>query len=338
VGKNRKGENLSMKKVAVLIILAMLLTLVAACGPTDTAEEPTPANGAEEVVERDGPIVFGYTSMTQLNPFFGVIESVMREMIEANGDVLITMNPTMDQELQINQIEDLIVQGIDVMLLNPVDSEGITPALLMLQEAGIPVVNFDSDVSDQSLVTTFVGSDNRNAGYVVGQYLVERFPEGGEIAIIDCPAIVSVVHRIEGFMSAIDGHPFEVVFQQDGGCDLSMAMGVADDLLIAHPNIVAIFGGNDPTALGALAAVTAAGRTDIAIVGVDGSPDAKGEMAPEGPFVASGAQSPISIARVSVETAYRILAGETVPANIPVDTFLIYHGNVDTFGPRGDWQ
>jgi len=336
-----------MKKLLVLLLALAFAASLIACAAPAAAPEPAPAPAAEEEAPAEEevttggdrePIVFGYTSMTELNPFFQVISSIMREIIEANGDTLIVMNPAMDQELQINQIEDLIVQGIDVMLLNPVDTEGITPALLALQEAGIPVINFDSPVTELDLVASFVGSDNRNAGYVVGQYLVERFPDGGEIAIIDCPGILSVVQRVEGFMDAIDGHGFEVVFQQDGGCDLGMAMGVADDLLIAHPNIVAIFGGNDPTALGALAAVTAAGRTDIAIVGVDGSPDAKGEMTEEGPFVASGAQSPMDIARVSVEMAYALLAGESIPHIVPVDTFLIYYGNVDTFGPRTDWQ
>jgi ribose transport system substrate-binding protein len=275
--------------------------------------------------------------MTQLNPFFGVIEGVMREMIEANGDVLITMNPTMDQELQINQIDDLIVQGIDLMLLNPVDAEGITPALLALQAAGIPVVNFDSDVTDIHLVDTFVGSNNYNAGFVVGEFFVQQFPDGGDVAILSAPAFQSVRDRVQGFHDAIGNH-FNVVFEQDAQGDLNVGMSVTDDLLIAHPNVVAIFGGNDPSALGALAAVRAAGMTHVQIAGVDGSPDAKGEMSPDGPFVASGAQSPISIARDSVDIAYKILAGETVPSDVPVNTFLIYYGNVDTFGPRGDWQ
>ena len=340
-----------MKKISVLVILAMLLGLVAACAPTASTPAPAPAPAAPEApaaepapapaepaASGDGSIVFGYTSMTELNPFFPVISGRMREIIEANGDTLIVMNPAMDQELQINQIEDLIVQGIDIMLLNPVDADGIEPALRLLHDAGIPVINFDAEVTNLDLVTAFVGSDNYNAGFVVGEYFVERFPDGGEIAIIDCPGIMSVVNRVNGFMDAINGHTFEVVFQQDGGCDTEVAMGVVNDLLIAHPNVVAIFGGNDPTALGAYAAVLAAGMTHILIGGVDGSPAIKEVMSVDGPIVASGAQSPISIGELSVEYAYKVLAGETIPRNIPVPTFLINGANVDTFGPRGDWQ
>ena len=331
-----------MKKITILTMLTLVMVLIAACATTPAA----PATGTTEAPEtptetptvtEGGNFVFGYTSMTQFNPFFVVLEQSIREVIEANGDTLITMNPAMDVELQINQIEDLIVQGIDAIFLNPVDWEGITPALIMLEEAGIPIINYDAEVFEINRVTTFVGSDNRNAGFVIGEDLVARFPEGGQIAVLDSPTMNSVLDRIEGFLSAIEGHPFEIVFQQDARGDLETALGIAEDLLVAHPNIIAIIGGNDPTALGALAAVTAAGRTDIAIYGVDGSPDAKAAMAMGGPFVASGAQSPISIGRMSAQVAYQILAGETVPDRIPVETFLINQENVHEFGIDG-WQ
>ena len=322
-----------MKKVLALISILLVVVLVAACGNgTPPVDAPADAgNGNGET------FVFGYTSMTQFNPFFVILEESIREVIEAEGHTMITMNPAMDVELQINQIEDLIVQGIDAIFLNPVDWEGITPALIMLQDAGIPIINYDAEVYEIERVTTFVGSDNRNAGRVIGQDLVERFPEGGQIAILDSPTMNSVLDRVEGFLEAIEGAPFEIVFQQDARGDLETALGIAEDLLVAHPNVIAIIGGNDPSALGAMAAVMAAGRTDIAIYGVDGSPDAKAAMAAGGPFVASGAQSPISIGRMSAEAALQILRGESVPARIPVETFLINQENVHEFGVDG-WQ
>jgi len=356
-----------VRKLLILTSILLLATLfLAACGGgggnadpedpgvavADVSNEPADANDPvddiEDPADGDDPIdepadvsgesfVFGYTSMTQLNPFFVILEESIREVVEDNGHTMITMNPAMDVELQINQIEDLIAQNIDAIFLNPVDWEGITPALIMLQDAGIPIINYDAEVYEIDRVTTFVGSDNRNAGRVIGQDLVERFPEGGQIAILDSPTMNSVLDRVDGFLEAIEGEPFEIVFQQDARGDLETALDIADDLLVAHPDIIAIIGGNDPTALGALAAVTAAGRTDIAIYGVDGSPDAKVAMAAGGPFVASGAQSPISIGRMSAEVAMQILAGETVPDRIPVDTFLINQENVEEFGVDG-WQ
>ena len=300
-------------------------------------DEPEDDNGDEPANVNGDSFFFGYTSMTQLNPFFVILEESIRDVVEANGHTMVTMNPAMDVEVQINQIEDMIAQGIDAIFLNPVDWEGITPALIMLQDAGIPIINYDAEVYEIDRVTTFVGSDNRNAGRVIGEDLVERFPDGGQIAILDSPTMNSVIDRVDGFLEAIEGAPFEIVFQNDARGDLETALGLADDLLIAHPDVIAIIGGNDPSALGALAAVTAAGRTEIAIYGVDGSPDAKAAMAAGGPFMASGAQSPISIGRMSAEAAMQILAGETVPDRIPVETFLINQENVEEFGVDG-WQ
>jgi len=147
----------------------------------------------------------------------------------------------------------------------------------------------------------------------------------------------SINDRIAGFMEAIEGKGFEIVAQQDAKGDLETALGITEDILQAHPDIIAIMGGNDPTALGALAAVKAANRTDIAIYGVDGSPDAKAAIAEGSPLVGTGAQSPIQIGKKSVEVAYKILNGEDYEKRIPVETFLINKDNVDEYGVK-DWQ
>src|SRR5699024_10433532 len=228
-------------------------------------------------------------------------------------------------------------QGIDAIFLNPVDWEGVRPALVMLEEADIPIINFDAEVKDFEYVTTFVGSDNKNAGFVAGEDMKERLPEGGKIAVLDSPTINSINDRIEGFMEAIEGHPFEIVSQQDGEHTLELALDITEDVLIAHPDIVANMGGNDPMGLGALAAAKAANNKDVIIYGVDGSPEAKAEIADGSQFVGTGAQSPIQIGEMSVEAAYKIMNGEEVDERIPVETFLINTDNIDEYDVDG-WQ
>ena len=320
-----------MKKFMSLFLIALLMMALVAC---NNQEE---ANGGSTGKDSDDQIVFGYTSMTQNNPFFQVLEESIRKEVEGNGDKLITMNPAMDVALQINQIEDLIAQGIDAIFLNPVDWEGIRPALVMLEEAGIPIINYDTEVKDFKYVTAYVGSDNKNAGRVAGQDLVKRFPDGGKIVILDSPTMNSINDRIAGFEEAIKGKGFEVVAQQDAKGDLETALDVTEDILQAHKDVIAIMGGNDPTALGAVAAAKAANKTDIAIYGVDGSPDAKAAIAEGGPFVGTGAQSPISIGVKSVEVAYKILNKEKIEKRTPVETFLINKENVGKYGVDG-WQ
>ncbi|MHC1770676.1 MAG: sugar ABC transporter substrate-binding protein [Flexilinea sp.] len=316
-----------MKKVVSIVLLVVLLTGFCV------------ASVAAEAQERpEGGWKFGFTCMDQSNPFFVIIEKTIRDAVEANGDTLISLDPANKIELQITQIEDMISQGINAIFLNPQDAEGILPALDMLKEAGIPIINFDTEVADMSYVTSYTGSDNYNAGKVVGDDLVKKIPEGGDIIILDSPTMNSVVDRTNGFMDAIKDKGFNVVAQQDAKGNLEVSMGICEDLLQAHGDVVAIFGGNDPTALGALAAANAAGLTDVLIYGVDGSPDIKAELAKEDSLIeGSGAQSPISIAKKSVDIMYQYLAGEKVDARYPVETFLMTSENVKDYGIEG-WQ
>ena len=307
-------------------LLALVLILVMALSATALAEGR----------------VFGYTAMTMLNPFFIVIEKAIREVVEANGDTLITFDPAMDNALQISQIEDAISKKVELMFVNAADKEGIVPAMVQLKNAGIPVVNYDAEVADyEQYVTAYVGSNNYNAGYVCGEDLAKRHPNGGNIVILDFPAAQSVVDRINGFNDAIEksGVKFNVVAQQDAHGDLQKAMTIMDDILQRKfdGGIVAAFGGNDPTALGIYASCLAGNRPEIEIYGVDGSPDAKKAIAEKGQFVGSGAQSPINIGKLSVEVAYKILNKEDFEFRIPVDTFLINQENVESFGVDG-WQ
>jgi len=310
-----------MKKIMAICLLALVAVSVVFVGCKKEKKGRT----------------FGYTCMQLSNPFFTILEKTIREEVEKNGDKLITVDPAMDPVKQINQIEDLISQKIDAIFVNPVDWEAIRPALVALNKAKIPIINFDAEVKDMDLVTAYAGSDNRNAGYVCGVDLVKRFPNGGPIAILDSPTMNSVRDRIDGFNDAIAGKGFTVVFQKDARGDLPTATNITEDMLQSNPEVIAVMGGNDPTALGILAACKTANRTNILIYGVDGSPEAKAAIAQGGQFTGSGAQSPIDIARQSVILAYKILNKEPYDKRVPVKTFMINKDNVAQYGTTG-WQ
>ena len=281
---------------------------------------------------------FGYTCMDGTNPFFVTIQDKMKELIEARGDELVITDPGNDVTKQISQVEDMLSQNLDGLFMNPVDAQGIIPALDQAKEAGVPMVGFDTEVGDMSYLVSYTGSDNYNAGKVVGEDLVKKLPDGGKIIILDSPTMQSVVDRTNGFMDAIKDHNFDVVAQQDAKGNLQVAMCIAEDLLQANPDVVAIFGGNDPTALGALAAANAAGIKDCKIYGVDGSPDIKKELASGDSLIeGTGAQSPVSIAEKAVEIMYDYVEGKQVEEKYPVETFLITGENVKDYGTDG-WQ
>lgn len=342
-----------MNKINKFLFLSLFgVTALAGCDvddtelPADDSVDETGSaavdEGTDTVSEDDGDsYTFGYTSMTQNNPFFITIEETIREDVEANGDRLITTDPAMDVSLQISQIEDMITQGIDAIFLNPVDWEGVRPALEMLENAEIPIINYDTEVADLEYVTSYVGSDNYNAGFVAGEDLIEKLPDGGTVIILESPQMNSIRDRVDGFEAAIENSNIEVIARQDAQGDLSTALSVTEDLLISNPDVDAIFGGNDPTALGALAAAQAQGfsaENGPMIYGVDGSPDLKQELSRGDTLIeGTGAQSPINIAKESVVVAYLILNGEDYDEDVPVETFLISDENISDYDPDG-WQ
>ena len=277
----------------------------------------------------------GYTCMDGTNPFFVTLEASIREVVEAHGDELVSLDPQNSNEKQISQIEDLISQGIVAMFVNPVDRDGIIAGLDKLKEANIPMFGFDTEVADMSYLVSYAGSDNYNAGYVCGEDLVAKCPDGGNIIVLDSPTMQSVVDRTDGFLAAIEGKGFTVVSQIDCMGNQEQGNLNGTDALTAHPDAVAIFGGNDPTALGAYAAAEAAGSKAL-IYGVDGSPDIKALIA-DGKVTGTGAQSPMSIGKTIAEVYYKVQAGETVEARYPIPTFMINADNVAEFGTDG-WQ
>lgn len=319
------------KIVHLCVATSLLATMLLGCG--SEAKKQTDSTSQEGKHYK-----FAYTCMDGTNPFFVTIEDEIKRLVEERGDQLIATDPANDVSLQITQVEDMVSQNIDGIFLNPVEAEGIMPALDELKEAEVPIVNFDTEVADLSYVSSYTGSDNYNAGKVCGEDLVKKCPDGGKIIVLDCPTMNSITDRTNGFLDAIEGKGFEIVAQQDAKGNLEVAMGVAEDLLQRNNDIVAIFGGNDPTALGALAAANAAGMKDVMIYGVDGSPDVKAELATEGSLMeGTGAQSPIAIAEKSVEIMYSIMEGKEVDARYPVETFLITADNVKDYGTDG-WQ
>lgn len=161
---------------------------------------------------------FGYTCMTMNNPFFGTIAESIKEELAKNGDALIVLDPQLDQAKQISQVEDMIAQGIELLFLNPVDWQGVKPALDAAKQAGIPIVNFDADVYDKDLVDAIVISDNYQAGFVCGEDLAKRMPNGGKLAIIEHAVAKSVLDRINGFYDGLGtvSNKFQLVSRQDG--------------------------------------------------------------------------------------------------------------------------
>ncbi|MBR1419000.1 MAG: substrate-binding domain-containing protein, partial [Synergistaceae bacterium] len=226
------------KALALLVVLAVVLG--AACAAS--------AQGKK----------FGATYMTMNNPFFGAMNEAIKAKVEANGDTLITLDPALDQVKQISQIEDLIAQGVDAIFLNPVDWQGVSPALQACKEAGIPIINVDAPVYEEDLVACIVASDNLAAGQICGEDMLKRI-KGGKVVILGHPTTKTGIDRIAKFKEIIEANPtFSIAADQSSEGQLEIAMPVMENIIQGNPDIAAVMCVNDPTALGAIAALRAA--------------------------------------------------------------------------------
>lgn len=314
-----------MKKIyAVLLIISLVVLLIVGC--EEEAVEPAKSN-----------YKFGATYMTLNNPFFVALNNGIKDVVEANGDTLIALDPALDSNKQVSQIEDLISLGVDAVFVNPADWKGIRPALEKAQEAGIPIINVDSPVYDVELVASIVASDNYNAGVICAKDMMSKL-DFAKIVILEHPTAKSSIDRTQGFIDTIEGmDQYEIVAQQSSEGQLEQAMPVMENIIQVKPEIDVVMALNDPTAMGALAALQAAGREEgVLIYGVDGAPEAK-QMIQDGKMTATAAQSPITIGTTAAQVAYELLAGKEVEEEIFVDIILIDENNVIDYGTT-DWQ
>ena len=331
-----------MKKRVLLLFLtaACAASMLSGCKknvgtPEDNAvvEEP---EGEEN--EGESGRLFGYSCIDLSNPFYETLGESIQTSLEEQGDRLMTKDPKADSDTQIAQIQEMIDEGVDAVFLCPADWEEITPALEALDQADIPVINLDTEVKEMDYIDAFVGSDNRNAGYVCGQDLAENKPDGGRIVIVESPSVNSVNERITGFEEAIANKGFEVVQRIDAGDDAGEVKAAMSELLKSGEQIDAVMCGNDRMAEQVLQALSEAGDRKPLVYSVDGSPVTKSALAhPDSPMQGVGAQSPINMGKTAVKVASAVLEGGAFSKETYEETFFIGRDNVEMYGTDG-WQ
>lgn len=334
-----------MKKRVLMPLFAVIFICLAVTGckknvgtPEDNAVVETEEDGEESEGEEETGYVFGYSCIDLSNPYYQTLKKSIETALKGEEYTLVAKDPASDAELQNEQLEEFIEEGVDAVFLSPVDWDAVTPALEKLKEAGIPVVNLDTQVKESELTEAYIGSDNKNAGYVCGEHLQELCPDGGKILIFECPSMNSINDRITGFEEAIANAGFEVLDRADVNGEREKAKEKMQEFLSLYPEINAVMCGNDQIALGVLDAVREAGRTEIYIYGVDGSPEVKKEIAdPDSPLVGTGAQSPIKIGEKAAKILLACLNGEDYDKTEYEETFLIHKDNVEMYGTDG-WQ
>lgn len=277
----------------------------------------------------------GMTCMDLTNPFFKLIANVMQEEAEKHGYEVVALSGGLDPAKQNNQMLDFVAQGYDAIFLNPVDSKAAGEGVKKAQEAGIPVFTFDVQVTDEAakeFIVAHIGSDNYQGGQLAAESMMKVTGDTGKVAIITFPEVTSCILRRNGFMDYLSerGSKLEVVTELNGKGNRNDGYAVATDVLQVHPDIVGIFAINDPSGLGAYAAVQKAGREDaIKVIAFDASPAGK-QAVFEKKLEDTPQQFPRKMAKGTVEAFMKYLNGEEVAKKtfIPCEHYY-YQDSVD---------
>jgi ribose transport system substrate-binding protein len=258
------------------------------------------------------------------------MQEALNEAAASIGAEVIVTDAGHDVAKQISDVEDMLQQGIDILLLNPTDSAGVESAVRMAKDQGVIVVAVDANANGP--VDSFVGSKNRDAGYQSCAYLADALGGQGEVAILDGIPVVPILERVEGCKAALDEHEgITLVDTQNGRQDRSVALGVVENMIQSHPNLAGIFSVNDGGAMGALAAIQGSGR-DIKLTSVDGAPEAVQAIAAGGPFIQTTAQFPRDQVRVGLGMALAQYWGaRVVPSEVPIDVRTVDAENAADF-------
>ncbi len=280
-------------------------------------------------VAEDG-LKIGMTFQEMNNPYFVSMQEALTEAAKDLGAEVVVTDAGHDVAKQISDVEDMLTQGIDILLLNPTDSAGIESAVHMAKAQDVIVVAVDANANGP--VDTFVGSKNRDAGYQSCKYLADALGGSGEVAILDGIPVVPILQRVEGCKAALaeyDG--ITLVDTQNGRQDRSVALGVVENMIQSHQNLAGIFSVNDGGAMGALAAIQGSGR-DIKLTSVDGAPEAVAAIAAGGPFIETTAQFPRDQVRVGLAMALAQKWGaRVVPSEVPIDVRVVDAKNAADF-------
>ncbi|MBR6518411.1 MAG: substrate-binding domain-containing protein [Oscillospiraceae bacterium] len=284
--------------------------------------------GAPAKVEVVGNGYIGLAVSTQNNPFFVTLVEGAQAAADKLGVSLTVADAGDDVTKQVSNIEDLVATGISVLIINPVDSDAVTGAVEAAMAKGVHVISVDRAVNGVEIACQ-IASDNVLGAELATQYIVDTLGEGVEVAELEgIPGASAAIDRSAGFHNVADAK-LKVVAKQTANFDRTQGMSVMENILQANGNIKAVFAANDEMALGAVEAISGAGK-QIMVMGFDATDDAIAAIK-AGRMAGTIAQQPALIGSTAVENAVKLIGGTSIPKSIPVEVTLVNKDNVNNF-------
>lgn len=302
------------------VLAACTSMLLCGCGrPADDGGAARPKRG-----------MIGASLLSLQNPFFKVIGDQLTVEAAENGYETLVVSADNDVARQSNQVKDFIVKKCVAIVLSPADSKSIVPVIQEANAAGIPVFTVDVPCNEPGVkISTQIATDNYGGGKEAGIAMIEALgPQGGKVGVLDLRQVESCILRVKGFKEVIEAHnakagpKIEIVSELDGGGARDKGYKAAEDMLQAQPDMRGIFAINDPSALGARAALEKAGKADrVVIVGFDGMPEGK-QAIKEGKIYADPIQFPDKMGAEIARSVVKYSKGEDLPPQTLIPTML----------------
>jgi ribose transport system substrate-binding protein len=361
---------MQMKKHVLYVGIAVAL-LLAACAPAaapaqPTAESvavPTQAPGAAPAAAAaayklpegalvppvplapaavfKGPIAYKPGAKARIaymppviNPYYGAIEQGAKAQAEKLGVEMVTFSPSGDSDIagQMKQLQDVATQGFDAVILSTHDENAAGPLVKRLDEAGIPVIIFNSDIADfPAPVAAVVGYAQRKATHALGDYIAKKFNGKANVGVLEGQAGYHSTERIGGFLDAFKPFPdMKIVASLPTTWDADTANKATLDMMQAHPDINLIVAANDFEAIGAAKALKALNRTDVEVYGNDGATEGLEQIA-AGQWQGTSNTVPFTMGQITMQVAMDELNGTYPGGYLETPAIQTYTADVARF-------
>ena len=295
-------------------------------------------SGCQKREKKSGPARIAVVISTLNNPWFVVLGETASGRARELGYQVTLFDSQNDNSKETDHFENIIAAGFDAVLFNPTDADGSISNVERAKKAGIPTFCMDREINSNTAAVSQILSDNYSGCVKLGQYFVEKV--GKKAKYVELLGLVgdnNTWNRSKGFHSVVDNYPgLQMVAQQSADFDRNKAMEVMESILQAHPDISAVFCGNDAMAMGAYQALAAAGKADkVMVFGFDGAEDVINSIRDK-KIMATGMQFPKVMARTAAEMADNYLKGQRdFQQKIPVAVELVTQENVEKYTAYG---
>ncbi|MCH5138286.1 ribose ABC transporter substrate-binding protein RbsB [Clostridiaceae bacterium UIB06] len=301
-----------LKMVSLAITGVLAITGLTGCG---TKTQQGTQSGTQGGTKKIGMVV-----STLNNPFFVTMKDGATKKAKELGYDLVVLDSQNDASKERSNVDDLLQQGVSALIVNPTDSDAVGNSIKAANDKKVPVLTVDRQ-ANQGNVVTHIASDNVKGGKLAADFILEKLGGKGNIVELQgLPGASATRDRGKGFHEGVDGKAnVKVVASQAADFDRQKGLNVMQNIMQSTPQFDAVFAHNDEMALGAVKALTG---KKVIIVGFDGTDDAK-KAVESGEMTATVAQQPDLMGSLAVENAVKVVKGETVEKQIPVDLKLI---------------